>query len=171
MRTQSGHSTRSRLSDAIALDIDAARSSKIKSGVRPFDPPGRCRRQLLAVRGCLDIPSRARCAALPPKSTFVGASVMSAMGQKRIFRHSLDHLVSAGDERRRHGETEHPGGLEVENHIPNEKADRPIINRQTASACTEDCIESSLSPINRNEPFSVFIYVSERLSDFHNPLM
>src|SRR5262249_30594727 len=30
---------------------------------------------------------------------------------------SLDHLVSAGDERRRHGEAEHPGGLVVDDHL------------------------------------------------------
>src|SRR5262249_58065161 len=40
---------------------------------------------------------------------------MSAKGQKRTCRVLFDHLVGAGDERGRHGETKRLGGLEIDN--------------------------------------------------------
>jgi hypothetical protein len=40
--------------------------------------------------------------------------LMSALGQKRTLRHSLDHLVGASKQRGRNGETERLRGLEVE---------------------------------------------------------
>ena len=42
---------------------------------------------------------------------------LSALGQKRTFHHSFDHLVGARDEPRRHGEAERLGRLEVDHQL------------------------------------------------------
>jgi hypothetical protein len=55
--------------------------------------------------------------ALPPDQIFSGASGMSALGQKRTFRHSFDHLVGASKYCRRHGEAERFRGLEVDDYL------------------------------------------------------
>ena len=42
---------------------------------------------------------------------------MSALGQKRTSAELLDHIIGAGEQRWRHGETEHPGGLGVDDQL------------------------------------------------------
>src|SRR4029450_9297476 len=46
------------------------------------------------------------CLLYPRKRTCAVQLAMSAMGQKRTFRHSLDHFIGSDDQRRRHGKAE-----------------------------------------------------------------
>ena len=51
--------------------------------------------------------------ALGHKRTFRSAIVMSALCQKRTLPYSFDHLIGAGEQRRRHGEAERLGVLRL----------------------------------------------------------
>jgi hypothetical protein len=42
---------------------------------------------------------------------------MSAKCQKRTFRHSFDHLVGAGEQRRRNREAQRLGSLEIDHQL------------------------------------------------------
>src|SRR5262249_46083760 len=42
---------------------------------------------------------------------------MSALCQKRTLAELLDHLVSAGEQRRRHGEADRPGSLQIDDEL------------------------------------------------------
>ena len=42
---------------------------------------------------------------------------LAGVGHKRTFRHSFEHLVGARKQRRRNGDTERFGGLEVDHEI------------------------------------------------------
>jgi hypothetical protein len=44
-------------------------------------------------------------------------SAMSALGQKQTSTASFDHLVGAGDERRRNSQAQSLGGFEIENKL------------------------------------------------------
>jgi hypothetical protein len=46
------------------------------------------------------------CPLYPRKRTCAVQLQMSALGQKRTFRHSLDHFIGSDDQRRRHGKAE-----------------------------------------------------------------
>jgi hypothetical protein len=52
--------------------------------------------------------------ALPPKQTYSPRKPMSALCQKRTSSHSLDHLVGADEQRRRHGQAKRLSGFEVD---------------------------------------------------------
>jgi hypothetical protein len=52
--------------------------------------------------------------ALVPKRKKFAAQRNDAMCQKQTFRHSFDHLVGAGQQRRQHGQPERLRGLEVD---------------------------------------------------------
>ena len=52
--------------------------------------------------------------ALPPIADISWRQCMSALCQKRTFVHSLDHLVGARKQCRRHGEAQHPGDSRVD---------------------------------------------------------
>jgi hypothetical protein len=55
--------------------------------------------------------------ALPPKADMCGAARDVRYGPIADMRHSFDHLVGAGNQRRRHGKTERLGGLEVDHKV------------------------------------------------------
>jgi len=59
--------------------------------------------------------------------TFVSAAGMSVKGHKRNRTASFDHLVGAGKQRRRHGDPEVFGGLQVDKELePRRLLDREI---------------------------------------------
>src|SRR5215813_7737205 len=55
--------------------------------------------------------------ALPPIATSIAFFDMSALGQKRTFRHSLNHLVRCAEQRLRNGQTKRLCGLEIDNQL------------------------------------------------------
>src|SRR5262249_6783702 len=54
------------------------------------------------------------CPLYPRKQTCAVQEAMSALGHKRTYGHSFDHLVGASEQRLRHGEAERFGGLEID---------------------------------------------------------
>src|SRR5262249_37693598 len=54
--------------------------------------------------------------ALPPIATSIAFFGLSALGQKRTST-LFDHLVDAGEKRRRHGKTKRLGGLEIDRQL------------------------------------------------------
>jgi hypothetical protein len=53
------------------------------------------------------------CPLYPQKRTFAADFGMSALCQKRTLPYSFDHLIGAGEQRRRHGEAERLGVLRL----------------------------------------------------------
>src|SRR5262249_31327552 len=75
-----------------------------------------------------DIAEHQPMSALPPIARSIAFFGMSALGQKRTWHHSLDHLVGARQQIVRNHKAERLGGLEIDNRL---ELGRPL-NRQVA---------------------------------------